>query len=160
MALCPSCAKPLRTIPQREGVFDFCPTCNGRALTIPQLRRVAGDHFAIRLIRFLKSSTQPGTLLCPFCSEHFISIKLEDPALTLEGCRRCSVVWFDARQYQVLPEWTVNNSNSVTSEALEINALRRLKEAQERQRAELEAEKKKRSLRHALSELRDQEKNL
>src|SRR3954453_3763979 len=158
MPLCPICGTALATVPQREGVFHFCPTCNGRALTIPQIRRVAGDHFAVKAMRFLRLSTRSGERFCPFCGEHFLSFDFQDPPLALEGCMHCSVIWFGAQQYASVPEWTVNNSNAIVTQATEINGLQGWKELKEREEAEKEEARKKGSLRHSIRELRAQEK--
>jgi len=44
MPACPTCATPLVTMRQRDGLFFHCPTCNGRAVTLPQIRRAAGER--------------------------------------------------------------------------------------------------------------------
>jgi DNA-directed RNA polymerase subunit RPC12/RpoP len=158
MPLCPACGKPLKTIPQRQGIYYHCSACNGRALSIPQVRRVAGDHLAVILLRLLKSAGQPGPHSCPFCSHKFFLLRSEDPPLELEGCRPCNTVWFDSEaKYQALPEWTAENNNNLPALALEINALRRLKELKEKEEAEAAAARKKNSLRQSLKDIWKQE---
>src|SRR5262249_19842978 len=104
MPLCPVCKKDLETISQRQGIYYHCSTCNGRGLSIPQIRRVAGDHLAIRVLRLLKARQEYSDLLCPFCSKQLLILKLQEPALEFAGCKSCSIVWFDAQNYQLLPE--------------------------------------------------------
>jgi Zn-finger nucleic acid-binding protein len=130
MPVCPICNKELDTVPQRQGVYHVCPTCNGRALSIPQIRRVAGDHFAVRLLR-----------------------------LQVAGCRPCNIVWFDAQNYKLIPEWTVANNTGVSMQDIETESLRRLKELKEREKAAAEEEKRKKSLRRSLKTLWEQERD-
>jgi Zn-finger nucleic acid-binding protein len=157
MPLCPTCSKELDTIPQRQGVFHQCPNCDGRALSIPQIRRVAGDHFAVRLLRLLKTRQEQSNLPCPFCTQRLLLFKVQDPPLQLAGCRPCNVVWFDAKNYQLVPEWTVANNSGVSMQDIETESLKRLKELKEREKAAAEEEKRKKSLRRSFKTLWDQE---
>jgi len=156
MPACPACKKELDTVPQRQGVFYRCPTCNGRALSIPQIRRVAGDHFAIKLLRLLKMRNEQSSWPCPFCGKRLLSLKLPEPPLELAGCRPCNTIWFDAQNYKLVPEWTVANNNGVSMQDIETESLRRLKEVKEREKASAEEEKRKKSLRRSLKTLWDQ----
>ena len=146
MPLCPGCAKPLETIRQREGVFYHCLSCDGRALSIPQLRRVKGDHLAVRMLRLMRSSHQLSEHSCPFCNLRFLVLDLEDPLLEIEGCRSCNILWLASEQYSAIPEWTVENNNMIPLLAVEINAERRLRELKEREEAQKQRMKKKTSL--------------
>src|ERR1043166_7667887 len=84
MPICPVCKKELDTVPQRQGVYHSCPDCNGRALSVPQLRRVAGDHFAVRLLRLLKMREEHSPLDCPFCQHRMRALKTQEPLLEFE----------------------------------------------------------------------------
>src|SRR5882724_11454727 len=157
MPSCPGCTKELETVPQRQGVFYRCPGCNGRALSIPQIRRVAGDHFAVKLLRLLKMRNEQRSASCPFCGKQMLSLKLQESALELSGCRPCNIVWFDAQSYQLVPEWTVANGTGVSMQDIETESLRRLKELKEREKAAAEEEKKRKSLRRSLKTLWDED---
>ncbi len=63
MPACPNCAAELNTVRQREGLFFQCPTCHGRAVTFPQIRRVAGDRFVSRLLRQINANPGVDTLM-------------------------------------------------------------------------------------------------
>jgi Zn-finger nucleic acid-binding protein len=156
MPNCPICNKELETVPQRQGVFFHCPGCDSRALSIPQLRRVAGDHFAVKLLRLLKMKQQRSNSLCPFCNQRLTLFKLQEPPMDLQGCRPCNIVWFDAQNYRSVPEWTVANNTSVSMQDIETESLRRLKELKEREKAQAAEEKRKHSLRKSLKTLWDQ----
>jgi Zn-finger nucleic acid-binding protein len=158
MPVCPICNKELDTVPQRQGVYHLCPTCSGRALSIPQIRRVAGDHFAVRLLRLLKMRPEQSNLSCPFCSQRLVSLKIQEPPLELAGCRPCNIIWFDAQSYQLMPEWTVANNNGVSMQDIETESMRRLKELKEREKASAEEEKRKKSLRRSLKALWEQKR--
>ena len=157
MPVCPACNNDLETVPQRQGVFYRCPSCYGRVLSIPQIRRVAGDHFAVKILRLLKMRNEQSNLRCPFCSNRLLSLKVQEPPLELAGCRPCNIVWFDARNYQLVPEWTVANNTGVSMQDIETESLRRLKELKEKEKTAAEEEKRKKSLRRSLKTLWDQE---
>lgn len=142
MPACPICAKPLDTIRQREGVFYHCSSCDGRALTIPQLRRVAGDRFATKLLRLIKFARRPSEHACPFCSRHMVVFNVAEPLMVLDGCLPCNAVWFDAPTYETMPAGSAETTNSLPSLATEIFAEMRLKELKDREAREA-AERKK-----------------
>jgi Zn-finger nucleic acid-binding protein len=156
MPVCPACNKELDTVPQRQGVYHLCPICNGRALSIPQIRRVAGDHFGVRLLRLLKMRQEQTKSSCPFCEQRLLALKLQEPPLELAGCRACNIVWFEKESYELIPEWTVANNTGVSMQDIETESLRRLKELKEREKAAAEEEKKRKSLARALKTLRNQ----
>ena len=56
MPICPICFKPLATTRQREGLFYLCTSCDGRAVTISQIRHVLGEKVATKLLRLMKLS--------------------------------------------------------------------------------------------------------
>lgn len=142
MPACPICAKPLNTIRQREGVFYHCSRCDGRALTIPQLRRVAGDRFAAKLLRLLELTRRRSKYACPFCQQRMKVVNGSEPLMELDGCLPCNALWFDAPTYETMPEGSAETTNSLPALATEIFAERRLKELKEREARE-EAEQKK-----------------
>jgi len=157
MPACPECKSELETVAQRQGIYYRCPDCQGRALSVPQIRRVAGDHFAVRLLRLLKTRPEQTKWACPFCEHRLLALKLSEPPLELAGCRPCSIVWFDAQSYELVPEWTVANNTGVSMQDIETESLRRLKELKEREKAAAAEEKRKKSLRRSLKTLREQE---
>jgi len=151
MPACPICSEWLETVRQREGLFYLCPICNGRALTIPQVRRVLGDRLATKLLRLMKLSRRASERSCPFCAGRMRVISAAEPSLELDACQACSVVWFDAPTYEALPEGSVETTASLALQATEIVAEIRLKELKEREkeREEEERDKKKRKKRRA-----------
>jgi Zn-finger nucleic acid-binding protein len=120
-------------------------------------RTVAGDHFAVRLLRMLKTRQEQSNSSCPFCSQRLLTLKVSEPPLELAGCRPCNIVWFDARNFELVPEWTVANNSGISMQDIEVESLRRLNELKEREKAAAEEEKRKKSLRRSFKTLWDQE---
>ena len=103
MPACPSCLTPLKTMRQREGLYFLCPVCAGRAVTIPQIRRVAGDRFAKAVLREINSNEQTGERPCPFCTRRMRLFHSPEPKLELDACKLCGVVWFDPQEFEAVP---------------------------------------------------------
>lgn len=152
MPACPICNQTLDIQRQREGLFYSCAKCGGRALTIPQIRRVAGDRLGAKLVRLLSLSRLQSQHACPFCRERMVGVSLAEPPLTVEGCRPCNAIWFDAPTYETLPEGVGESTNAMTLLATEVFAENKLKELKEREARE-EAERKKRRKRKGVREL-------
>jgi len=142
MPMCPICAQPLEAVPQRNGVYHRCVICAGRALTIPQLRRVSGDRFSTRLLRLITLSQRRSERSCPFCTQTMWRINVPEPQLELDACRACNLIWFDAPSYEMLPEGAAETLHTITADATEILALQRLKELKQREEAERKRKKK------------------
>lgn len=121
MPACPNCATPLTTIRQREGLFYLCPTCQGRAVTMPQIRRVAGDRFVTGLLRQININQHFGPRPCPFCEKRMRQFNSHDPPLELDACKTCGAVWFDPQEFEAVPEGASESANELLmrgSEAL------------------------------------------
>lgn len=147
MPTCPVCQEPLKSVPQRNGVYHHCDACDGRALTISQLRRVSGDRFSTRLQRLIGLTQRRGEQTCPFCSQPMWKIASPEPKLELDACRTCNLVWFDAPTYETLPEGAAETLHTITADATEIIAVQRLKEQQQREAEEEKRGRKKKPLR-------------
>lgn len=61
----------------------------------------------------------------------------------LEGCRACTLIWFDAPSYELLPDGAAETLHTITADATEILAVQRLKEQQAREEAERKRGRKK-----------------
>jgi Zn-finger nucleic acid-binding protein len=143
---CPICAIPLETVRQREGVFYSCRTCDGRAMTVSQIRHVLGDRVASKLLRLLKLSRQHSKRQCPFCQNPMSVVTTLEPPLELDACPACNTVWFDRPTYESLPELTLETTNSIPMQATEIIAIERLKELKAREEEERKRAKKRKRL--------------
>lgn len=126
MPLCPHCRTGLRTVRQREGLFYYCPICHGRAVTLPQIRRVAGDRCATSLLRRINQSTGPGGAHCPFCAMAMRRVFAAEPPLELDSCKPCGVVWFDANEFETLPEGAIESPDAARLRGIEVLATHKL----------------------------------
>jgi hypothetical protein len=151
MPICPICAKPLETTRQREGVYYRCHICDGRAVTVSQIRHVLGERVAMKLLRLMKLSRRESARHCPFCDTPMLLLNMPEPPLELEACRGCNAVWFDAPTYASLPQLAFESTSMLAMQATELIALERLKELKERQERERQEAKKKRRP-HRISE--------
>jgi Zn-finger nucleic acid-binding protein len=151
MPTCPICAKPLETTRQREGVYYHCQVCDGRAVTVSQIRHVLGERVAMKLLRLMKLSRRETMRHCPFCDKLMQLLNMQDPQLELEACRACNAVWFDAPTYASLPQLAFESTSTIAMQATELIALERLKELKERQERERKEAKKKKRV-HRISE--------
>jgi Zn-finger nucleic acid-binding protein len=145
MPTCPICQTSLKSVPQRTGVYHHCVNCDGRALTISQLRRISGDRFSTRMLRLIPLSRKRSSHACPFCTQPMWLIELPEPKLELDACRACNLVWFDAPSYETLPEGAAETLHAITAEATEILAIQRLKEQKQREEAEQKRNRKRKS---------------
>src|SRR5437016_6718047 len=146
MATCPICSKALETTRQREGIFYPCRVCDGRAVTLSQIRHVLGDRVATKLLRLMKLSRRQSQRLCPFCGKSMLIVSTQEPPLELDACRGCNLVWFDGPTYESLPQLTLETTNSIAMQATEIIALARLRELKEREEEERKKARKKKPL--------------
>lgn len=126
MPNCPRCQVPLRTVRQRQGIYFFCDTCNGRAVTIPQIRRVGGDKFATNLLRHINRSRTSSQLTCPFCAQRMRLLATQQPALELDACHPCALVWFDPLEFEAVPEQAVASPSELQLRAAEAQALHKI----------------------------------
>ena len=121
---------PLKTHRQSEGLFYECTGCGGRAVTIPQIRRVAGDCFTTSLLRQINTQTLNGTHSCPFCNRTMRQFRSSAPPLELDACKPCGVVWFDPHEFEAVPEGAVASVHELQlrgAESLGTHRLEQLK---------------------------------
>jgi membrane associated rhomboid family serine protease/Zn-finger nucleic acid-binding protein len=131
MPNCPNCHSSLHTMRQREGLFYLCPGCAGRAITLPQIRRVAGDAFATGLLRQINQRSQPGDRNCPFCARSLRRFHAANPQLELDACKMCGAVWFDPQEFEMVPEGAVEGIHEVHLRGIETVAKHRLEQMRE-----------------------------
>lgn len=129
---CPRCSAALHTTRYREGLFFLCPDCHGRAVTFPQLLRVAGDRWTTSILRQINRSENFTELPCPFCRSPMRSFASEDPPLALNACKRCTVVWFDPHEFEAVPAGALESPDAVRLRGIETMAVRKLENLRER----------------------------
>ncbi len=116
----------MNTVRQRDGIFYICPVCDGRAVTLPQIRRVAGDRLAVSLLRQINRTSQTTDRPCPFCTSPMRVIQSAEPALELDACRPCGVVWFDPHEFEAVPEGALESADEAQLRGIETLAKRRV----------------------------------
>lgn len=136
MPICPACHEPLRTVRQREGIYYTCDQCGGRAVTVPQVRRVAGDRFAMQLLREINHAELVTERYCPFCLAAMKQFQNAQPPLTLDSCRKCGVVWFDPSEFEAIPEGVIETPDELELRGREALALEQAKQIAQRAQAE------------------------
>lgn len=103
---CPSCSIDLnkKKIPG-GGIFWQCSGCNGRAATLPLLRRQVDPAFIRSLWQQAGQGAPTGLRSCPCCRETMREIAgpAGQDGLVLDLCRSCQLVWFDAGELASLP---------------------------------------------------------
>ena len=67
MFICPHCQSRLNKVVGEVGRFWSCPVCNGRAVTLPVLQKVAPQKLLNQLWQDARSGTDVGDRACPAC---------------------------------------------------------------------------------------------
>lgn len=140
---CPACQVPLQTVRQREGIYFSCAQCGGRAVTLPQIRRMTGDRFASSLVRDVNRATSLGQDGCPFCGAKMRQFQTTQHSLSLEACRTCSVVWFNPGQFEAIPESAVESTDELLLRGREAIAIEKVKAIGEEARAQVNSPEEK-----------------
>jgi membrane associated rhomboid family serine protease len=126
---CPACGASLRTIRQRDGIFFECADCHGRAITLPQIRRVAGDRYTTSLLRQINANENAAGRGCPFCTRQMRRFTSKEPPLELDACKTCGVVWFDPFEFNAVPETAVESPEAARLRGIEAEATWQLERA-------------------------------
>lgn len=105
MLTCPRCSEKLRSARGSGGISWLCPSCRGRATTLPVLRKLAPKSFVRDLWRASGNEPASPGLKCPSCHHpsRAVDVALVDGVETLDVCRRCHVIWFDAGEFAAVP---------------------------------------------------------
>ena len=119
---------------QREGLFFHCPDCGGRAVTFPQIRRMAGDRFTTRILRQINANQHFGSRPCPFCTRGMREFHSPEPPQELDACKTCGVVWFDPKEFEAVPEGFLESAEVARLRGIEAEATWRMESQKERER--------------------------
>ena len=103
-------------------------------MTIPQVRRVAGDPFAVRLLHKINTATAISPRGCPFCLQPMEQFQITKPPMTLDACKSCKLVWFDSGEFEEVPEGVLETTDELELRGREAFAMNRLEELKEQQR--------------------------
>jgi len=102
MLACPNCRSRLARVVHEGGVVYACPKCDGRAVGVAPLARVAGGDFVKRL-RYRTTGAAKGRQ-CPQCGRAMTVADFGQGRETVELdlCRSCHLVWFDPSEYDAV----------------------------------------------------------
>ncbi len=102
--VCPRCGRELVRAFAADGTVQYrCPSCGGRAVTLPTLRAALGAAGVGAILRAARASEHAGCL-CPVCNTGMTLLKVgcEDAKFEIDVCPRCSTVWCDAGEHERL----------------------------------------------------------
>ena len=105
MYLCPHCQSRLNKVISEAGCFWHCPACNGRAVTLPILLKVAPQKPIRHFWQDAHSGKDLGNRPCPSCGRKMTVVPLADAggSLTLDACLGCYFIWFDPGEFEHVP---------------------------------------------------------
>ena len=106
MFACPRCRRRLIRTQTEHGVFYVCPGCEGRAVSLSVVRRMAGRQPVRQLWQEAnREEARPG-VGCPICHRTTVEVPLpvEGREVPLDVCVGCRFVWFDPQELEQLPE--------------------------------------------------------
>lgn len=106
MMRCPACHINLvKKLIAGGGMFWVCPECDGRAATLPLLRRLITPECIRALWQQANTEGQPARRTCPCCQGHMkeISGETSQGTVFLDICPHCQLLWFDQGELATLP---------------------------------------------------------
>ena len=140
MFLCPRCRDRLVRTDTPHGVFFVCRGCQGRAVALSVVRRMAGRKPARTIWIEANQEGGPAGVGCPICNREMVEVALplDHEDAYLDVCIGCQFVWFDPKELEQLPEPapTPTDEESLPEEVREQIAVRKAKLVAERAGAE------------------------
>ena len=106
MLTCPKCQTGLEKRSTGKGIFWHCVSCDGRAATLPLLRRSVHPEFLRALWLSASNGTSAAHCRCPFCKRPMAEVPAKGVSedFFLDVCTACHLVWFDLHEFQALPQ--------------------------------------------------------
>lgn len=106
MFLCPKDENELQRHTARGSVYWSCPNCGGRTATTGTLRRTANPKIVDHLWELARGATADGPRRCPACVRPMktVLLALGPSSMEIDVCTRCYFVWFDAAEFEELPQ--------------------------------------------------------
>ncbi|MFC1499269.1 rhomboid family intramembrane serine protease [Verrucomicrobiota bacterium] len=106
MFVCPNCRIKLGKHKGACGIFWACPACNGRSATVSLLRRNMPRETVNTLWQTARNGGYPEKRSCPACSNKMTEVPVPGKSVIeyLDVCTSCHFVWFDAQEYESMPE--------------------------------------------------------
>ncbi len=105
MFVCPECSNTLVRRENQYGIYKFCSSCEGRAVTLGVLRKTAARGPINRM--WQKAREGDGVRLrdCPACDHKMIEVesRTNGEAHHLDVCTICHLIWFDRDELSLIP---------------------------------------------------------
>jgi len=106
---CPACHIALEKLTTGLGVIWRCRQCNGHAVNLSLLRKTFTPASINPLWLHAIHGEGVAGRACPSCLNDMWEVRLQDeadtveaPAVKVEVCRLCEIVWFDAHESDAL----------------------------------------------------------
>ena len=103
---CPNCRAQLVHTENEGQVFWRCTGCGGRAVKTSTLRQQIVKTVIDQIWQMARASAVEKNRPCPAC-EKPMAVVVEEPGfiepLRLDVCPSCQLVWFDPKEFQLLP---------------------------------------------------------
>lgn len=135
MLACPNCEKPLGRVRCPQGVFWSCPSCSGRAATLPLLRQFLVRDYINQIWQYAKEEKGVRRRPCPLCQNTMIDVPVVygEAAHWIDVCTGCQLLWFDPREFEESPAMAAAPASEVLSpKAREVIAKAEVKRIGER----------------------------
>lgn len=120
LGACPRCGRELLRAFTPDGKVQFrCPSCGGRAVTLPTLRAALGTQGVGAILRAARAGGHAGCR-CPECGADMALLKVgcDDAKIEIDVCPRCSTVWCDAGEHEILDPPPVTSAPPTMRELL------------------------------------------
>lgn len=95
---------------------------------------------ATSLLKQMNGSPPASERSCPFCLGRMQLLHHQQPALELDACRPCVLVWFDPLEFEAIPEQGVASTNELQMRAAEAIALHKIQQMKEADSGEVPEE--------------------
>ncbi len=104
--ICPKCNITLKQSSGPFGVFWLCPNCSGKAVSLSVLRQSAPASIVKEFWLSVRSKEFPQKKKCPACSSSMTEVPIMQGEKTvfIDICKKCNFIWFDAKEYESLPQ--------------------------------------------------------
>lgn len=130
--LCPDCRSPLKSESFQGIELDLCEICAGIWFDMGELRRLMDSepHALIKAEDRVKPAGDPrpdrsdAPRLCPRCRLPMQPYRyMHASFIWLDGCERCSGIWADEGELQLIEEWLLNRSQRAAARPEDLAAL-------------------------------------
>lgn len=122
---CPSCGQGLTRCRGQHGIYWHCPSCSGRLAGIAPLRKQLHPELLNELWRPVREKQGPELRTCPSCRRRMREVRPEHtpPLPALDLCGRCHMIWFDAGEFEVLPQLPTAPAEKLSPAARQAHAV-------------------------------------